>query len=153
MMRRAIAWATITLHVKQYTDGVTHIDIDQTATGGIKGTTELRTLDWQDRTHSDYMFGTLRARSRWIDRSSPDWTALDPFLVDGLLDDDAERGGPAGEPFVQSLGVNDDAGWTAEQVWGFANVEGQRYHVHRVVVTKGDKVEKVRLVYDWQAKE
>lgn len=40
--------ATITLAVKQYRDddGVEHIDIEQTATGGIKGTTENRTLDW-----------------------------------------------------------------------------------------------------------
>jgi hypothetical protein len=40
-MRKAIGLATVTLHTKQYEeDGVTHIDIDQTATGGIKGTTE-----------------------------------------------------------------------------------------------------------------
>lgn len=46
--RKAIGLATITLDVKQYRDdeGVEHIDIVQTATGGIKGTTENRTLDW-----------------------------------------------------------------------------------------------------------
>lgn len=46
--RRAISLATITLDIKQYRDdeGVEHIDIEQTATGGIKGTTENRTLDW-----------------------------------------------------------------------------------------------------------
>jgi len=39
--RKAIGLATLTLHTKQYEkDGVTHIDIEQTATGGIKGTTE-----------------------------------------------------------------------------------------------------------------
>lgn len=46
--RKAIRFSTITLDIKQYRDddGVEHIDIDQTATGGIKGTTENRTLDW-----------------------------------------------------------------------------------------------------------
>lgn len=41
--------ATITLHVKHYKDseGVEHIDIDQTLTGGIKGTTENRVLNWE----------------------------------------------------------------------------------------------------------
>jgi hypothetical protein len=38
-------------------DGTEHIDIAQTLTGGIKGTTELRTLDWQERQHSDESHG------------------------------------------------------------------------------------------------
>lgn len=48
IVRKAISIATITLDVKQYRDdeGVEHIDIEQTATGGVKGTTENRTLDW-----------------------------------------------------------------------------------------------------------
>lgn len=46
--RKAIQLATVTLDINQYRDdnGVEHIDIEQTATGGIKGTTENRTLDW-----------------------------------------------------------------------------------------------------------
>jgi hypothetical protein len=45
--RTAIANATITLYVKHYKDdeGVEHIDIDQALTGGIGGSTELRSLD------------------------------------------------------------------------------------------------------------
>lgn len=46
--RKAIALANLMLDIKQYRDddGVEHIDIVQTLTGGIKGTTENRTLDW-----------------------------------------------------------------------------------------------------------
>jgi len=46
--RTLISVATITLDIKHYTEDCTeHIDIDQTATGGIKGTTENRILDWK----------------------------------------------------------------------------------------------------------
>ena len=48
MTRKLISVATITLDIKHYTEeGTEHIDIEQTATGGIKGTTENRILDWK----------------------------------------------------------------------------------------------------------
>lgn len=52
---------------------------------------------------------------------------------------------------VQSWVVNQDKGygWTAEQVWGFEEIDGQRYHTRRVVARKGDKVEHLRLVYSY----
>lgn len=58
LKRTAISYATITLDVKQYTeDSKVHIDISQELwPGNIKGTTELRTLDWQWRAHSDHVF-------------------------------------------------------------------------------------------------
>lgn len=42
-------------------------------------------------------------------------------------------------------------GWVADQVWGFAEVEGLRRHVRRVVSRKGKEVVRVRLVYDWKS--
>lgn len=57
------------------------------------------------------------------------------------------------ELFVHSFVKNQDSGygWTAEQVWSFEEIQGKRYHTRRVVVrnAKGDKLEKVRLVYDY----
>jgi hypothetical protein len=46
--RILIAIATITLDIKHYKDdeGVEHIDIEQTLTGGITASPEYRTLDW-----------------------------------------------------------------------------------------------------------
>jgi hypothetical protein len=148
LTRKAIAFATVTLHVKQYVDenGVTHIDIDQTATGGIKGTTELRALDWVEREHVDHIFGELKGKNRW---STLDATN-DAFLKEGWLEGDEENSGPNGERHMQGYVVNTKSGWTGDQMWGFAIVDGKRYYVRRVVVAKGDKVLKTRLVYDWQ---
>lgn len=153
MMRKAIAWATVTLSIKQYQDdtGLTHIDTDQTATGGIKGTQELRALDWTERSHDDHIFGKLKGKSRWIATGSPEYEALDQFMRDGWLEE-GEEGGPNGETHVQSWVVNEERGWTAEQIWGFAIIEEKRYYTRRVVATKGDEVLVVRLVYDWQGK-
>jgi hypothetical protein len=127
-------------------DTHTHIDISQTATGGLKGTTEVRVLNWQERTHSDHLFGDLKGKSRWIDLSPED--TPDEFLRDGW--EPSQKAGPNGEGFIQSFVVNESKGWTADQIWGFAVIEGQRYHVRRVVVIKGKEVVKVRLVYNWK---
>jgi hypothetical protein len=64
-MRNAIAMATITLSVKHTKDdgGVEHIDIDQTITGGIPGTSEDRTLDWAERHKKDGLFGFIGQQS------------------------------------------------------------------------------------------
>jgi hypothetical protein len=150
--RKAISLATITLHTKQYfssDDKATHIDIEQTATGGIKGTTEIRVLNWSERSHEDHLFGNVKGQSRWL-------TSLDQvddaFLKEGWLDVDSEKGGPDGEIFIESYVINEEKGWDARQVWGFAIVDGKRYYTRRVVVTKGKEVLRVRLVYNWIGK-
>lgn len=43
-----------------------HIDIEQTATGGLKGTSEKRSLDWQPRPHKDHIFGSVEGRTRFV---------------------------------------------------------------------------------------
>lgn len=149
--RKAIALATITLHVKQYAgeDGIIHIDIDQTATGGIKGTTELRELDWEEREHEDHIFGKLKGRSRWVSLDQVN----DAWAKEGWLTGDKEKGGPEGQLFMESYVDQQEKGWQGDQIWGFAIIDGQRYYTRRVVITKGDKVLKVRMVYNWQGKK
>lgn len=51
---------------------------------------------------------------------------------------------------VQSWAVGQGGGWAAEQIWGFEEIEGKRLYTRRVVVRKGDEVERARLVYDYQ---
>jgi hypothetical protein len=150
LTRKAIGFATVTLHVKQYNDdnAVTHIDIDQTATGGIKGTSENRTLDWTFREHQDHIFGKLNGKNRWVTLDLVD----DDFLTAEWLEGEEEKAGPKGETHVQSFVQNDEKGWTAEQIWGFATIDGKRYYTRRVTVKKGSEALKVRLVYDWQGK-
>lgn len=151
--RKAISLATVTLHVKQYThdDGVVRIDIQQTITGGIKGTAELRTLNWTERSHSDHIFGDLKGKSRWITLENPEIT--DEYLKEGWLEGQEENAGPEGERHIESFVANEGKGWTGDQIWGFAIVDGKRYYTRRVVVQKGSEVLKVRLVYNWQGKK
>jgi hypothetical protein len=51
---------------------------------------------------------------------------------------------------VQSWAVSQGGGWTAEQIWGFEEVTGKRFYTRRVVVRKGDEVERARLVYEYK---
>ncbi|KAI9792529.1 MAG: hypothetical protein M1816_002049 [Peltula sp. TS41687] len=160
-LRRAISLATITLHTRQYDDPApphsTHIDIEQTATGGIKGTTELRTLDGQIRDHTDYVFGTVQGRSRWVGLGEVEdaWLrgagAGDTGKPPGtwLMGDGDTKDGRLVSVWVKS----EPKGWVAEQVWGFQNIEGKRCHVRLVVVTKGEERKELRLVYDFLGRE
>jgi len=162
LTRKAIGLATITQHLKQYPDpddaSVTHIDFDQVVTGGITGTTELRTLDWQDRPHSDHLFGSLKGRSRFnkvaaLGESVKEVRGGDEedakFLAEGW--DEETLAGEIVENYVES----DNNGWVGWQVWGFATVtvggKEERRHVRKVVVKKGKNVKRIRLVYDWVA--
>ncbi|KAK3178900.1 hypothetical protein OEA41_001037 [Lepraria neglecta] len=110
-LRKAISFATVTLTVKQYVDkdGLTHIDIQQVATGGVQGTTENRTLDWTWRDHKDGIFGNVKGKSRWVKLVDVD---DDDFLKIGYDDMEGEH--------VQAYAENDENGWTANQVsFGF----------------------------------
>lgn len=102
------------------------------------------------------MFGSLRGRSRWLSSSSfnnaSEGEGMDSFLTEGWLEE-GEEAGPAGESKIESFSESNGNGWTADQMWGFAVVDGKRYHVRRVVVKKGEEVLRVRLVYDWQGKK
>ncbi|KAL8741632.1 MAG: hypothetical protein Q9190_005779 [Brigantiaea leucoxantha] len=139
-LRKAISLATITLSITQYDkDGITHIDIAQTATGGIQGTTENRTLDWEYRDHKDGIFGEVKGRSRWVKLSDVD---DDEFLKTGWDDMDGEH--------IQAYAESKNNGWTADQVWGFEEVVDKRYYVRHVVVRKGDEWKQARFVYDYQ---
>ncbi|MCJ1242120.1 hypothetical protein MMC14_010127 [Varicellaria rhodocarpa] len=120
---------------------VTHIDINQTLSGGVSGTTEKRTLDWTFRSHTDRIFGECRGRSRWA--SIEDLKDEDGWLRQGWLNED---GGVRVQAFVESVG----GGWTAMQVWGFEELQGKRYYARHVVVRNKEDWKQARLVYDWQ---
>jgi hypothetical protein len=155
LKRKIILIATVTISIKEYVDsnGVTHIDLEQTATGGIQGTTELRTLDWSETSHEDHIFGTLTSRNRWVadlkSCESGNGGPLHTFLTEGWLE---EKVGPNGEGWVQNWATNKKDGWTAEQVWGFTLINGQRYKTRKIIVTKGETVLPVTLAYEWKGK-
>jgi hypothetical protein len=156
LTRKAIGAATVTLHVKHYAleDGTVKIDIDQVLSGGLKGSVEERTLDWQWRGHTDYLFGTVKGHNRYNtlaavleEAKGKGVTEEDAqFLAEGWLKETEE--GEVMESFVENEGNQ----WTAWQIWGFAEVGGERRYVRRIVVRKTagkEEVRRVRLVYDF----
>lgn len=174
MLRKTIGLATVTLHVKQYTgpprapstsaEDATHIDVEQTLTGGVQGNAEQRCLDWEAREHRDWLFGTVRGQSRFVSLSDLNsWVpeTYGAYLRGGGGDDDggewlegeAENRGPLGESHVLSHVQNTDEGrgWTATQIWGFQVIGGERRYVRLVVVRDKDGKKEVRMkmVYDY----
>lgn len=148
IIRKAVSFATITgkLSQTQDADDVTCIQIAQTATGGIKGETEIHKLDGKDYPHSSGVFGTQVVKSNWVHLKSEDSKGLEGWLREDWLegDDNASPGN------IHVSVKHEKAGWTAQQVWGFAMVEGKRYFVKRFLVQKEAKDAKVRMVYEWK---
>ena len=155
--RKAIGLATVVLTVKEYTkDGLIHIDITQVASG-LSTTQEDRVLNWTEVLHDDKIFGQVRGKSRMFKKDSfsmagsggPD----DATFLQGLkLKDMTTDTAFVDDEHVQSYVESVKGGWTAEQVWGFETIDGKKYYTRRVVARKGDKVERVRLVYDYKGK-
>jgi hypothetical protein len=176
IMRKTISLATVTIHVHQYQDKenptVWAIDAQQVITGGIKASTEERRLDWEAREHVDSIFGHLSGRSRLISgkaegdvirpvlevntsTGNPEEDAkVQKFLSGEILADGSKSDGFVGEEgedaLMQAFVRNLDSGWTAEQIWGFEIVDGERRHARRVVVAKDGQVEYARLVYTFK---
>ncbi|OQE43712.1 hypothetical protein PENCOP_c003G05079 [Penicillium coprophilum] len=174
VMRKTLSYATVTIYVTQYADAenpsLVHIDAQQVITGGIQGTKEERKLDWEEREHVDHIFGKLKGRSRFIAGAKNEDGAVRPvieiqtkagsadsdakvqkFLTGETLIDGSKSEGFLAEEgegaFLHSWVVNEENGWTAEQVWGFETVGGERRHTRRIVISKGGKVATGRLVY------
>jgi hypothetical protein len=156
LTRKAIGLATVTQHLRQSpttsSSGApsTQIDVEQFATGGLKGSTEKRTLDWEFRGHSDWLFGTLEGRSRYNTLKGivedGDNKEDAKYLVEGWLTETEE--GEVVESYVDNAGAK----WTGWQIWGFAEIGEKRMLTRRFAIRKKDKDEvvRVRLVYDWQ---
>ncbi|PWY80694.1 hypothetical protein BO70DRAFT_362650, partial [Aspergillus heteromorphus CBS 117.55] len=181
MMRKALGLATVTLSIHSFPDAaepsVLHIDIDQTVTGGIKGTTERRLSDGKKREHQDHIFGNVRGCSKLFRGSKGedadgkvrpylkfDSETEDPLvfrflrgevLADGkecegfLVEELGEEYGEGEGLWLQSFVENLDVGWTAEQIWGFEIIDGKRYYTRRVAVVKDGSYKLARFVYSY----
>jgi hypothetical protein len=149
--RRAISMFTLTLGVKHYTDeaGNEHIDVEQTLSGGIKGTNEDRTLDWEERGEIDDVFGAVIGKSKKVKAEEVE----DEFLKSGWTEDTFQDG------LVLAVDWSDTAKsgmeWRAEmvrlyrffllvvphilQTWGFEVLNGERRHARRLKFTSSNK--------------
>ncbi|KAG2154688.1 hypothetical protein DEU56DRAFT_375318 [Suillus clintonianus] len=133
--RRAISMFTLTLAVKHYADeaGTEHIDIQQTLSGGIPGTDEDRTLDWEERGESDDVFGAVIGKSKRVKLEEVE----DEFLKSGWTEDAIEDGLVLAEDWSDTPKSGMD--WRAEMTWGFEILNGERRHARRVKFTSSNK--------------
>lgn len=149
LVRKALVLAPLRLQISAYEHcdtpnsvPVLKIDCSQTIPGGIAGTTEKRKLDWTWQDHSDYIFGSVKHRSRLVggtvrpDRQDqPDFeiqtelndSQIKDFLLGDILPDGSNSDGFVVEPlngdscnekgwWVHVFASNENSGWTAEQV-------------------------------------
>lgn len=171
LTRKAIGAATLTLHISQSegppsacplqpiadpaAEKVSHILVDQTLTGGIKGNSENRCADGRPRAHSDWLFGTVEGSTHWIRGPGAAAAAVrqygDEFLGKGWpVETDAN--GATDADLLANRVVNQDAGrgWVATQIWGFQTAkDGRRRYTRNIVVTKAKERVAVQLVYDF----
>ncbi|KAG1749845.1 uncharacterized protein EDB91DRAFT_1046447 [Suillus paluster] len=133
--RRAISMFTLTLVVKHYTDeaGIEHVDIDQTLSGGIPGTSEDRILDWEERSESDDVFGAVVGQTKRIKLEEVE----DEFLKSGWTEDTIEDGTVLAIAWSET--PKSGMVWRAEQTWGFEILNGERRYARHVKFTSSDK--------------
>ena len=55
---------------------------------------------------------------------------------------------------MESYVINEERKWTARQIWGFAEVNGERRFTRKVISwrTGGEEVRRVTLVFDFLGK-
>ncbi|KAL3449568.1 hypothetical protein BJX65DRAFT_272582 [Aspergillus insuetus] len=151
----------------------THLDLIQRTAGSLSLPVieDKRVLDWVEREHEDFVFGRVLTRSVFVRGSVSDKGAARPdfdvnvrvkegqevierFLrgeidvdegqTDGFLVEKEEGKGL----WVHTLEINEKSAWTAETVWGFEVVKGERYLTSRVVVVNGKgKYQLGRMVF------
>ena len=141
LVRQAVAYSNITITLHQYKHAITglsHLDQYQTSTGGIKNF-EDRIMDWEWTVKENWIWGKVKGRSRYVKLAEIE----DAWLREGW--EDAK--GEVVEGWVE--GVKD--GWSAWQVWGFAEVDGQRRHVRKILGRReGWKEQRIRMIYEWK---
>ncbi|KAG2045003.1 hypothetical protein BDR03DRAFT_976887 [Suillus americanus] len=146
--RRAISMFTLTLGVKHYTDeaGNEHIDVEQTLSGGIKGTNEDRTLDWEERSDIDDVFGAVIGQSKKVKAEEVE----DEFLKSGWTEDAVKDGLVLAVDWSDTPKSGMD--WRAEMTWGFEILNGERRHARHLKFTSSNKKDGPifkRLYYDY----
>ncbi|CAH0051961.1 unnamed protein product [Clonostachys solani] len=146
LTRKAIGVASISIEINQYndtptppstfTDPATFLSVSQSASG-LKGTSELRVLDDEIRDHTDWLFGSLKCHSRWVN--------VDEIIENDWLKHDWEEG----ERLVRTHVKNHKNGWEAIQICGFEVINSERRYCSRTFITKGDQSATCRLVYNY----
>ncbi|KAL3462530.1 hypothetical protein BJX64DRAFT_288218 [Aspergillus heterothallicus] len=156
LLRKAIGLANPKLTIAQSTNeaGVAVVDLSVVGIGG-RTVAEQRVLNWEPIPSTNPLYGKTTIRSRLYtssfekspEQSDDDYAYLNARIVrDGspsswVEDEDGQH--------LHCVITNEEAGWTIDQVWGFEEIDGKRYHTRRSVLVKGDAVERGRIVYNY----
>jgi hypothetical protein len=152
LIRKGIEMAVVSMVINQYDappkapstakDPVTRIDIEQLASG-LSSATEEHCLDDLPRDHSDWLFGNVKAQSSWVSVDD----ISNEYLRGGWLVEGENS------PLIRTYVVSQDNEWTATQIWGFQEINGERRHCRNTVIQKGDERAEFRMVYDYEGEK
>ena len=138
-MRKVLNAAKVTLTIQESeVDGVTHLQIESKPGAGLPPSTEARVFNNEPVEVEHPLFGKVRSQTRWA-------TAGELQVVDASLAQGFEEGALA---YVRTEHLEHE-GTLTQQAWGFEEINGTRFHTRHVVVSKGDEVVKVKVVYDY----
>ena len=157
LIRKVVNITTLSLKVAHEIEdsGVKTMVITQAASVAIAGLSEekeVRFLDGREVIHSSALFGTSSARSRMVNLSTAtghDGKPLDPALVRDFL----QEGDAGGDNNLFDLVVHQTKGWVMEQIWGFGKVNGERWLMRKMRLSKGKEVAISTAYYDWKGRE
>ncbi|KAK4498685.1 hypothetical protein PRZ48_009195 [Zasmidium cellare] len=141
LLRTILGAAQITVGIKQWDDpttGTTHLEMENNIAYayGLPGVTDTYVTDFSPKEYYDTIFGNVRDRARWVRVNE--------------LRDAFQKEAWAEETEVLELWTDHlDVGASTSQVCGFEVVEGERRYTRRLVVSKGEDVLRVRLVFDY----
>ncbi|KAI6875848.1 hypothetical protein KC323_g313 [Hortaea werneckii] len=140
LVRQAVQYSTITLHMKQYTDdkGTVHLDQESISTGNVSSV-ENRELNGEWGERENKIWGKVKGTTKFRKVSELE----DDYLKEGWNQETLD-----GE-VIEAVNESCTDTWTAVQIYGFAEIEGKRKHIRRTVAKKGKQVEKITLVYDY----
>ena len=121
--------------------------ISQTITGGIKTTPEHRVYtDTWGGEYSDPIFGKSKSRHRRVKISS----LKENDSVEGLLKMGWTQDVVESDELIDGIVESLDHGWVARLTCGFEEINGERRLVRRTVVTKGEQVRNLKMVFDYK---
>ncbi|WPH02490.1 Hypothetical protein R9X50_00535500 [Acrodontium crateriforme] len=146
MVRQAVKYSNVTTVITQSTSETGHVKLHSVmqSTGGVKNE-ETWVLDGVEREKENWIWGKVKGNVKYIKISELE----DEFLKEGWAQDCIDANGGEGELIASEQFSLSDT-WTAYQVIGFADVNGERRQVRKVVGKKGDQVERVRMIHDWR---
>ena len=115
----------------------TRFGFKQTVSPGGFNTSNEYIMDGEKRTDTVPIFGEISARCSYIGHNDV------AKQVEGFASADADQ------LAILEITNSEAMGWSASTAWVFEALEGERRLVKHNTTTKGDKVEKARMVFDY----